>query len=420
MGARKDPPRFAERKKHAVITRRDFLGAAAAAPIMTATANLALAAEPPDQDSGADLIFILSEDEKSVTVRRVSSDTSVTHRDLTIETASFGPGAWFDLHRVEYAQWDSASQTLTPENGIPRRRLTVRGASWGRHVMDSQQQPLEVTFIFERTDASAWTVGIETNVWPGERGNPVFHTEPENRKPLHAFIAGQATLDEILSQGRIQSALSLMFDGQLTATDQMTVGFNADIEWVLSPVDADSRPILALGGCVEAPARKSVDEGKVQFVVKWEPRTGEEPAGDGRRLTARSLARWTAAFEVGGDLESPSVAVAPLTTLPDDPVLGDLFIGQLDAQSTVVLEGGVDAASVVALFSAPGAVLDCRQRLDAETTVPTCASLPLDDVTITRIAPGTAGKWRDVVVADAGGKRAALPAGRPRTSSVEP
>ncbi|WP_324765557.1 hypothetical protein SO078_29800 (plasmid) [Sinorhizobium meliloti] len=420
MGARKDPPRFAERKKHAVITRRDFLGAAAAAPIMTATANLALAAEPPDQDSGADLIFILSEDEKSVTVRRVSSDTSVTHRDLTIETASFGPGAWFDLHRVEYAQWDSASQTLTPENGIPRRRLTIRGASWGQHVMDSQQQPLEVTFIFERTDASAWTVGIETNVWPGERGNPVFHTEPENRKPLHAFIAGQATLDEILSQGRIQSALSLMFDGQLTATDQMTVGFNADIEWVLSPVDADSRPILALGGCVEAPARKSVDEGKVQFVVKWEPRTGEEPAGDGRRLTARSLARWTAAFEVGGDLESPSVAVAPLTTLPDDPVLGDLFIGQLDAQSTVVLEGGVDAASVVALFSAPGAVLDCRQRLDAETTVPTCASLPLDDVTITRIAPGTAGKWRDVVVADAGGKRAALPAGRPRTSSVEP
>lgn len=416
MGVRWGSTRLAGRKKAPGITRRDFLGGAAAAPIITATANLALGAVPPDQDSGTDLIFILSDDEKSVAVRRVSPDTSVTHRDWTLEVASFGPDAWFDMHPEEYANWDSNAQVLKTEDSALRRQLTVRGASWGRHVKDVRDQPLEVTFVFERRDDQPWTVGIETNVWPSEGGNPAFHTEPERRLPLHSFLASTATLDEILSRGRIQSALSPMFDGQLTVTDQMTVGLNVDLEWVLSPIDADTRPILAFDGCVEAPTAKKGEKGSGRFALKWEKRPGE-PAGGGRRLTARCLARWAAAFEVAGNLETPSVTVAPPSTPEDVPTLGDLVIGQLDPQSRVVMEGGVDSASVVALFAASGAVLDCRLRVDGETLVPTCASLLLDDVTITRMAPGANGEWRDVIVADAGGKRAALPSGPPQAES---
>ncbi|MGI6855164.1 hypothetical protein [Mesorhizobium sp. 1B3] len=416
MGVRWGSTRRAGRKKTPGITRRDFLGGAAVAPIITATANLALGAVPPDQDSWADLIFILSDDERIVAVRRVSPDTSVIHRDWTLEVASFGPDAWFDMHPEEYANWDSNAQALKTEDGALRRQLTVRGASWGRHVKDARDQPLEMTFVFERRDDEPWTVGIETNVWPSEGGNPA-------RLHLHTFIASKATLDEILSQGRIQSALSPMFDGQLTVTDQMTVGLNADLEWVLSPLDADSRPILAFDGCAEAPAVKKGDKGTGLFALKWEKRPGE-PAGSGRRLTARSLARWAAAFEVIGNLEAPSVTVAPPPPPEDDPTLvdtlGDLFIGQLDPQSRVVIEGGVDSASVVALFAAPSAVLDCRLPVDAETPVPTCASLPLDDVTVTRMAQGASGEWRDVIVADAGGKRVALPGGPPQAESEKP
>lgn len=408
------------RRKVSGITRRDFLGGAAAAPIITATASLALGEEAPDQDTGSDLIFVLSNDEKSMTVRRISSDASVTHRDWTIEASSFGPGAWFDLHEAEYAQWDSANQTLKPEDGVPRRRLTIRGASWGRHVMDSRRRPLEVTLIFERPGASAWTVGIETNVWPGEGGNAVFQTEPERRLPLHSFIASTATLDEILSQKRIQSALSPMFDGQVTVTDQMRVGLNANFEWVLSPIGDESRPILAFDGCVEAPVvKENGDKGNDLFAIKWEKRPGELADGV-RRLTARCLARWAAAFELAGNAETPSVTVAPPSVPVDAPTLGDLFIGQLDPQSRVVIEGGVDSASVVALFAASGAILDCGLRLDGETLVPTCASLPLDNVTITRMAPGANGEWRDVIVADAGGERVGRPGSAPEADSDTP
>ncbi|WP_291716311.1 twin-arginine translocation signal domain-containing protein [Limnobacter sp. CACIAM 66H1] len=79
-------------KKAAGISRRDFLGGAAATPIITATTNLALGG-PLDKDSGADLIFSLSNDEKSVAVRRVSPDTSVMHDDWVLEVLAFGPNA---------------------------------------------------------------------------------------------------------------------------------------------------------------------------------------------------------------------------------------------------------------------------------------------------------------------------------------
>jgi hypothetical protein len=415
MDVRRGPNPLVGVKKATGISRRDFLGGAAATPIITATTNLALGG-PLDEDSGADLIFSLSNDEKSVAVRRVSPDTSVTHDDWVLEVLAFGPNAWFDMHPSEYATWDSESQTLKSEGGVLRRRLTVRGASWGRHVKDARNQSLEVTFAFERRNGQPWTIGIETNVWPGEGKNTAYHTEPERRLPLHIFIAGTASLDEILSQGRIKSALSAIFGGQLTVTGEMTVGLNANLEWVLSPTKPDSHPILAFDGCVEAPAaRDGEDIGRLVFA--WQKRL-DEPVGSARRLVGRSCGRWVAALNVAGDERSPSVTVAPPAMPEGLAFFGDLLLGQFDPQSRAVIEGGVSAASTAALFAASGAVLDCQLGVDADRPVSTCASLPLDDVTITRIAPGAGGRWRDVIVADAAGRRSVRPIEPPAETVV--
>lgn len=414
MGVRWGSTRRAGRKRAPGITRRDFLGGAAAAPIVAATANLALSADLPDRDTAADLVFILSDDEKRVTVRRVSPIPSVTYRDWSLEAASFGPEAWFDMHAAEYANWDSSAQALKTPNGVLRRRLTVRDVSWGRHVADGRGRPLQMTFVFDRSKAMPWTVGLETNAWSSKTGNPFFHTEPANRLELHSFLGDAAKppgdptrprLIEVLSRERIQFALGNALDEQVSISDQMKVGYNSDLEWVLEPNNKGDRPITAYGGCVGAPAFVEQDERSGRFIVKWEQRKGDEPLETSRRLSAYGLAVWVAPFQATGNGKAPTVTISPPGQ--DAAPVGDLLIGQVDPSSRLVTEGGANAASVVALFSFADAILDCRLDAGTGTLVPMCTGLPLDDVVISRIRMSAeASQWRDVVIADAGGRRA--------------
>ncbi|TPK66287.1 MULTISPECIES: hypothetical protein [unclassified Mesorhizobium] len=412
MGGRWRTNRHSGGKKQPGITRRDFLGVASTPVIIAATNGLAFAGDLPDKDSGADLLFILAPDERSVVVRRVPPSGSGSHQDWTLDAAAFGPGAWFDLHEDEYAAWDARAQALKLQDGVLRRRLTARGASWGGHAKDTSGDLLSVTFVFECVEGDPWTVGLSTNVWPSPTRAAGFHTEPENRQPLHAFIANpQVKLTELLSQPRIQTALDVMLDRHVSVDDQMAVSFNANLEWILEPVRSGDRPIAAFDGSVSAPV--AVDKEAAALVIKWQAQA-DEAAGPGRRLSARCAALWTSPFQIAGNDDAPLVSIRPLEGDPKASNLGDLFVGQLDPQSRVVNEGGADSTSLIALFSAPGAVLDCRLRVSTETIAPICTGIPLDDVTITRMAMGNADdQWRDVIIADAGGKRlgAQAPAG---------
>ncbi|ESX86266.1 hypothetical protein [Mesorhizobium sp. LNJC403B00] len=397
------------------------------APIVAATSNLAAIAQDSEADSSADLLFILSQDEGSVVVRRVPPKDSPISRydDWTLDATAFGPKAWFDLDPREYAQWDTRTQALKTDDGVLRRLLTVREASWGRHVQDARGQQLEVTFVFERIGTEHWSVGIETNVWSSATGNPVVHTENANRKPLHSFIADRdkSILAEILSKGRIESALGPMFDGQVSVSGDMKVGLNANLDWILQSINADDRAITAFDGCVEGPDAHGGNEELPFLTFRWEQRVGEGVAAAGRRLTAHCPARWTSAFRLTANGEAPSVSITPNGSQEQSfTAAGDFFVGQLDPVSRVVSEGGVDSASVIALFSTPSAVLDCYLRGGAEKVGPLCVGVPLDDVTFTRIVTGSArDQWRDVVVADAGGKRTATPASEEaRPSGEEP
>ncbi|MCF6117114.1 twin-arginine translocation signal domain-containing protein [Mesorhizobium muleiense] len=412
------------------ITRRDFLGGAAAGPILAATGAPAFAVADPakDKDKGAALVFIISSDERSVIVRRLrppnadgSPSKEPPHTDWPLEAEAFGPRAWFDLDEAEYDTRGFEKPKAGPS--VFHRWLVVRDVSWGRYDSDGKE-PLHVTFDFKRSSEGAWDIGITTNVWPSAKANTTFHTEEKLRRPLHDFIANSRNenskrLRETVSAARISSALAKMFDSQLAVSRDLYIDLDCDIVWHLEPTTEEDRPIAAFGGAVEAPLRTKDDKAAVSVEVRWEQ--GEEiPVAQGRRLTARCPAVWKS-FTVAASGNAPAVEVAPQA--PDTQkaiAAGSLYVGQLAAQSKELVEGGVDPSSVIAMFSTPAAVLTCRGPAPPSTkrkgsasakpnnTLPSplCTGLRLEDVTITRIKMDVDQRpWRDVVVADAGGSR---------------
>lgn len=414
------------------ITRRTFLGAAAAGPILGATDGLGFAADVDpgaDIDAGAALDFILSPDERSVIVRRVrpandkAGDAPAKdplkgpHKDWTLEAAAFGPNAWFDLDPLEFATRGASKKGGTTTY---RRRLAVREVSWGNHGLDTKT-PLYLIFDFQRVADGTWDIGLITNVWPSNSANAAFHTEDKNRQPLHMFIKESVNdkdkrLKETLSAKRINPTLDSMFDGQLSVVDtDMMVALDRDIAWHLEPIKDGERSISAFGGTIKAPVKQDTGKSGSSLSIGWEQMEQGQPSPN-RRLAARCRARWTG-FSIAANGKAPGVEILPAADqAPTATADGDLYVGQLDPRSKAVVNGGRDSSSVVAMFSTAEALVNCRGSAQSipksrfKTVAPKrfgppqlCTGLALDDVTITRIRVATA--WRDVAVADAAGKR---------------
>ncbi|MER8492529.1 hypothetical protein NKH53_30520 [Mesorhizobium australicum] len=427
------------------ITRRGFLGGVAATPIAAAAHGLSYAQGLDDIDAGAALYFILSDDQRSVVVRRVppvdknGKPQHIPHQDWVIEAAALGPGAWFDLDRQDYLDWDSAQQQPTANAGLIRRRLAIRDVAFGRYAQDQNRKPLYVTFHFASASASPWNVAVETNVWPYSVAKPIGHGKNSEPGPLHEFIAEDSSkrLSATVPAKQLDRVLKTMFDEQLTATDNMAVELDASLLWSLKPVDGRASPISALGGCVVAPgpaptepatdaggagtpalgagnAASDLTTSSSAMAVGWIRPEGTSVSTQRRRLVATGPALWKDPLTVAATAEAPQIAVGPGQSGADgDASSGDLFVGQLDSLSSVVVEGGVDQSAILTLFAASAGVFQCVWPMKGGTAdkpleVPMCTDLPLGDVTITRIVSvdeDCRSVWRDVVSADAAGRR---------------
>lgn len=386
-------------------------------------ADWIFAADAEEPDDGTDLLFLLAPDERAVTVRRIRAPNPAdeptktsAHTDWVIESASFGPRAWFDLDCREYA--------ANPD----QRYLVVREVSYGRHDRSTTDRQLYITFDFKRTAlakdekkpeegaVNAWTIGFTTNIWPGKGTSESFGTEVHNRKRLHQFISARSKdqLVETLSANRINTALTPMFDTQVRALDQMVVGLDANAVWHFQAVSNELLPLSAFDGSVRGPA------GGEEATVRWVDLAGPEAGNRGRRLVAEYKADWTGDFAFGAANGTISGDVTPSSLAKAERPVGALFVGQLEPLSSAVTQGGRETDSIVALLSWPVATLSCTPSSNNNTSAsgvggkkpgkvpqPSCTDLALHDVKMSRIRLGGTedGFWRNVIVADAAGSR---------------
>ncbi|TKB20442.1 MAG: hypothetical protein E5V75_05080 [Mesorhizobium sp.] len=272
---------------------------------------------------------------------------------------------------------------------------------------------------------------------------PVGHKDNSEPGPLHEFIAegSKERLFATVPAKQLDQVLKTMFDQQLSAAGSMKVKLDAGLTWSLEPNESGACPISVFDGCIVAPASitsmpataaggaeaaQPASSGAAadpkapsgKMTIGWIQPHGTSVPAQGRRLVASGPALWKDPVTVAQTAQAPQIAIGPGQS-DAHGASGDLFVGQLDRFSSVVMEGGVNQTAILALFAAPAAVFQCIWPLPGgpggkPIEVPMCTDLPLDDVTITRIASVDEDcriVWRDVVSADAAGKRS--PTGSP-------
>jgi hypothetical protein len=393
------------------VTRRQFLVAAASAPVAAALPDFSRAADAADLDLDADLIFILSDDEKTLTVHRADKDPTSggKYQDWTLAAAAFGPQAWFDMDMREYAA------------GPSRRYFSVRNVSYGALKRVGEEQPLSCVFVFEQINSNSpadkvdgkankvWKVGLETNIWSQSAAPKPFGG---GKVELYRWLdpSSGVKIQSQVNGNSLNSVLASMFDSQISAVGNADVGLYPDLSWRIQKRDSDKAPPLkAFGGRVAGPSDAA------GLKISLETRVGE--TGTDRRLAAECAANWVADLVIPAREKAPSAVVRPRGDRERAPVSGDLRVFELWRLSTAVVSGGRSAGSILAAFSVKDAAIDVACLADtaaegakiksAAKETPLVSSLPLAGLSFTRlrIGGGTAkppqGLWRIAAIADA-------------------
>ena len=220
------------------VTRRQFLVAAASAPVAAALPDFSHAAEAADLDLDADLIFILSDDEKTLTVHRADKDLTSgrKYQDWTLAAAAFGPQAWFDMDMREYAA------------GPSRRYFSVRDVSYGALKRVGEEQPLSCVFVFEQINSNSpadkvdgkakkvWKVGLETNIWSQSAAPKPFGG---GKVELYRWLdpSSGVKIQSQVNGNSLNSVLASMFDSQISAVGNADVCLYPDLSWRIQKRD---------------------------------------------------------------------------------------------------------------------------------------------------------------------------------------
>jgi hypothetical protein len=232
------------------VTRRQFLVAAASTPVAAVIPDFSHAADADDHDLDADLVLILSEDEKTLIVRRAAKDpeSRPKYTDWTLAAAAFGPYAWFDMDVREYAA------------GPSRRYFAVRNVSYGAHQSGAGKQPLSYIFVFEQVKSdkpaaseggkagTVWKVGLETNIWSQSAMPKPFG---KSGAQLYRWLGegNEVKIEGLVSAVALNSALASMFDGQIVAAGNTNISFYPDLSWRIQNLDSGKAlPLNAFGG----------------------------------------------------------------------------------------------------------------------------------------------------------------------------
>lgn len=203
------------------LSRRQFIAAAAAVPFVPSALAQA-AVDDVDRDAG--LLFILSEDEKSLIVRRIKPATKVVgqqdepaliYNDWVIESSAFGPHAWFDFDRDQLTTDLAKARSLVIRD-VEYGNLTWKGALW-------------LKFNFTKDDSGPWMVGADANVMVLDRGKVGLLTS-ENVVALHAFIEKQLLKFKVknVTLGR---TLGKITGGRIAESETAGLELSATFQW---------------------------------------------------------------------------------------------------------------------------------------------------------------------------------------------
>lgn len=393
-----------------ILTRRSLLSSVAASPLLLQPYGLALA-QPPvsdDIDKGADLVFLLSDDQKTLRVRRfiaqpVAGNEEVKiYADWVIEAASFGPEAWFDADRCERDTGDfqAAACKSAKTAGDQSRHLTVRKVSWGNHRLDGGKKPIRIEFHFHRLPVGHWMLSVVTSGLsaPGSKG-----FETRNPVPLYAFLAGETLPYEDLSALRLNHGFREMFGNQLSVNSFARVSLTASIGWLVGNAPKTSPTISAFDSMIrlkqpDPPVGEAAGTKKGQAALLtfgWEKIAAEDEVASQWQFVARADADWETGYSLPSKDGAPAVQITP-DAQDGTGAIGYLTISPfLDQESTPRQNG----KGTLAVFSYPSAMASAS--LDEETVF---AEMPLVNLSFLRLV-GNGSKDNRVfesIVADAG------------------